>query len=208
VVPQRSEPISRRSKAAEAPKVEHVSSDFDTLRGQVLVAAPSLVDPNFRRTVVLVTEHNEEGAMGVVLNRATPVAVSEAVPHLGELAGEGAVVFVGGPVQPEAVVALAEFDDPSQAASIAFEGVGYVRAEAEPTELDGVVGRLRVFAGYAGWAAGQLDAELEESAWIVEPALADDVFCADPADLWSAVLRRKGGPYAFLATIPPDPALN
>jgi putative transcriptional regulator len=185
-----------------------VSSELETLRGQLLVAGPALVDPNFRRTVVLVTEHTEEGAMGVVLNRDTPVAVSEAVPHLGELAGEGAVVHVGGPVQPEAVVALAEFVDPSSAASIAFETVGYVRADAEPDDLAGIVARVRVFAGYAGWGAGQLDAELEESAWIVEPALVADVFCDAPAELWSAVLKRKGGPYAFLATIPPDPALN
>jgi putative transcriptional regulator len=185
-----------------------VSSDFDTLRGQLLVAAPALVDPNFRRTVVLVTEHSEEGAMGVVLNRATPVAVSEAVPHLGELAGDDAVVYVGGPVQPEAVVALAEFEDPAQAASIAFEAVGYVRAEAEPGELHGAVGRLRVFAGYAGWTAGQLDAELEESAWIVEPALVDDVFSDSPETLWSDVLRRKGGEFRIMATMPDDPSLN
>jgi putative transcriptional regulator len=185
-----------------------VNDDFETLRGQLLVAAPALVDPNFRRTVVLVTEHNEEGAMGVVLNRDTPVAVAEAVPHLGGLAGDGAVVHVGGPVQPEAVVALAEFVDPSSAAAIAFEAVGYVRADADPDTLTGIVARLRVFAGYAGWAGGQLDAELEEAAWIVEPALVDDVFSDTPGELWSAVLRRKGGAYAFLATMPPDPALN
>jgi putative transcriptional regulator len=185
-----------------------VSDDLETLRGHLLVATPALVDPSFRRTVVLVTEHTEEGAMGVVLNRETPVAVAEAVPHLGELAGEGAVVYVGGPVQPEAVVALAEFVDPSSAAAIAFEAVGYVRADAEPESLEGAVARLRVFAGYAGWGGGQLDAELEESAWIVEPAHVEDVFCNTPGELWSAVLRRKGGPYAFLATMPPDPALN
>jgi putative transcriptional regulator len=184
------------------------ASDFASLRGQLLVAAPALLDPNFRRTVVLVTEHTEEGAMGVVLNRATPVSVSDAIPHLGPLAGDGALVHIGGPVQPEAVVALAELADPSLAAAIAFDGVGYLRADAEPDELGEVVQRLRVFAGYAGWGAGQLESELEESAWIVEPAIADDVFSGDPGGLWGTVLRRKGGPFAILATMPPDPTMN
>jgi putative transcriptional regulator len=185
-----------------------MGSELSSLQGHLLVASPSLVDPNFRRTVVLVTEHTDEGAMGVVLNRASPVKLSDAVPHLADLAEEGAVVHVGGPVQPEAVVALAEFEDPSAAAAIAFDTIGYVRADAEPDELQGAVGRLRVFAGYSGWGAGQLESELDESAWIVEPALGEDVFAAEPDALWSRVLRRKGGAFAFLATMPPEPELN
>lgn len=185
-----------------------MADEFSSLRGQLLIASPALVDPNFRRTVVLVTEHTEEGAMGVVLNRATPVAVAEAVPHLGQLAEDGAVVHIGGPVQPEAVVALAEFEDPAASAAVAFDVVGYVRADAQPEELQGAVRRLRVFAGYSGWGGGQLESELAEAAWFVEPALVDDVFSPEPDGLWSRVLRRKGGPFAFLATMPPDPTLN
>jgi putative transcriptional regulator len=185
-----------------------MGDEFESLKGQLLVAAPALVDPNFRRTVVLVTEHTEEGAMGVVLNRAAPIEVAEAIPHLAEMAGEGALVFVGGPVQQEAVVALAELEDPSVAAAIAFERVGYLPADVDPDEIAAAVLRLRIFAGYSGWGAGQLEGELEESAWIVEPAVVEDVFAPDPDSLWSSVLRRKGGAYAVLATIPPDPSLN
>jgi putative transcriptional regulator len=185
-----------------------VSSEFESLKGQLLIASSSLFDPNFRRTVVLVTEHTEEGAMGVVLNRPSPIAVADAVPHLAELADEDDHVFIGGPVQSEAVVALAELDDESLAAAIAFDDVGFLPADGDPDELAPSVRRLRVFAGYAGWAGGQLEAELEESAWILEPAATEDVFSSDPEDLWSAVLRRKGGPYAVLALMPPDPSLN
>ena len=185
-----------------------VPDDSPSLKGQLLVASPALVDPNFRRSVVLVTEHTEEGAMGVVLNRPSPISVADAVPHLGELAPEGEPVYVGGPVQPEAVVALAELDDPSLAAALAFGNIGYLPADCDPDAIDEAVRRVRVFAGYAGWGAGQLDGELEQSAWIVEEALVEDVFAADADGLWSAVLRRKGGPYALLATMPPDPTLN
>jgi len=185
-----------------------MDSSFESLRGHLLIASPALIDPSFRRTVVLVTEHTEEGAMGVVLNRASPVAVADAVPHLAQLAEDGACIHVGGPVQPEAVVALAELDDASDSAAIALGDIGYLRADADPAELAGGVRRLRVFAGYAGWGGGQLEGELEESAWIVEPAEPDDVFTPDPDGLWSTVLRRKGGPFAVLATMPPDPSQN
>ncbi len=179
-----------------------------TLRGQLLLSSPAMFDPNFRRTVVLVTEHSPEGAMGVVLNRPSSVSVADAVPNLALLAGADALVHVGGPVQPEAVVALAELDDPSEAAAVAFGSVGYLRADVDPASFEGGVRRIRVFAGYSGWAAGQLDGEMEEGAWIVEEATADDVFCAVPEELWATVLTRKGGRYRLLATMPADPTAN
>ena len=184
-----------------------MDDDFTSLKGQLLIASAGLIDPNFHRTVVLVTEHTEEGAMGVVLNRPSPIAVSDAVPHFGELV-EDDRVFLGGPVQPEAAVALAELDDESAAAAIAFEDIGYLPANVDPGEIAGTVRRVRVYAGYAGWGAGQLESELEESAWILEPAEREDVFASDPDGLWSAVLRRKGGPFAVLALMPPDPSMN
>ena len=180
----------------------------DSLRGQLLVASPALRDPNFRRTVVLVAEHGEEGAMGVVLNRPSETSAVEAVPALAELVAPGGVVHAGGPVEPNAVVVLAEFDQADAAASLVFGDIGFVRADADLALLSGVTRRVRLFAGYAGWGAGQLESELEEEAWILEPPLPDDVFSSDPADLWSAVLRRKGGRYALVATMPPDPSLN
>jgi putative transcriptional regulator len=179
----------------------------ESLRGHLLVAAPSLIDPNFRRTVVLIGEHGEEGALGVVLNRPSEVTVGQAAPPLAELAGEDALVWVGGPVQPQAIVILGEFDEPERAAALVVGSVGFLPGEIEPDEL-GELSRARVFAGYAGWGAGQLESELAEESWIVEPALPDDVFSDEPEELWSEVLRRKGGPFAVLALMPPDPSLN
>jgi putative transcriptional regulator len=178
-----------------------------SLKGQLLIAAPALVDPNFRRTVVLVGEHSEEGALGVVLNRATEATVDEAVPELTALVESTDPVHVGGPVQPAAIVVLADFVDPDRAGALVLDSVGFLPAEVDPDEL-GELRRARVFAGYAGWGPGQLDVELDEGSWIVEPALAEDVFTADPEELWSDVLRRKGGPYGVLALMPHDPSLN
>jgi putative transcriptional regulator len=179
----------------------------ESLRGHLLVAGPSLVDPNFRRTVVLVGEHNEEGALGVVLNRVSEATVGEAVPELTAVVDGESAVHVGGPVQASAIVVVADFEEPERAGVLVVGSVGFLPSEVDPDEL-GEVLRARVFAGYSGWGAGQLEAELEEGSWIVEPALPDDVFAPEPETLWSDVLRRKGGPYAVLALMPPDPGLN
>lgn len=173
----------------------------ESLRGKLLIAAPSLFD-YFRRSVVLVIEHSEEGAMGVVLNRTSESRVAEAVPALAELAEEDDLVHVGGPVSPQSVVALGLFDDPAEAASPILGDLGVV----DPDRLDPDLRRLRVYAGYAGWGSGQLDGEVEEGAWIVEAADPEDPF--NEGDLWSEALHRKGGAYALLATMPSDPSLN
>jgi putative transcriptional regulator len=177
---------------------------MDSLRGQLLIASPSLVDPNFHRSVVLVTHHDEDGAMGLVLNRPSATAVAEAVPELEDLVESGDWVYVGGPVEPGAALLLAELEKPEDAAAVVFADIGFPPDSPVP----GSTRRLRVFAGYAGWSAGQLEAELEESAWILAAAERDDVFAEDSEELWSAVLRRKGGHFAILATMPPDPSLN
>jgi putative transcriptional regulator len=180
----------------------------DSLRGQLLVASPALLDPNFARTVVLVVEHNDEGAMGIVLSRPSSAPVAEAVPPLEELVADDEPVFVGGPVEPAAVVVLAEFEDPEAAAVLVFGDLGFLRSDADPSVLESAARRFRVFAGYSGWGAGQLEAELEEPSWIVEPPELEDVFTDDPEHLWNTVLRRKGGQFALLATMPPDPSMN
>ena len=174
----------------------------ESLRGQLLVAAPILHDPNFHRTVVLVAEHGEEGAMGLVLNRPTDTSVADALPDLAPLAGDEDPVYIGGPVALESVLAVAELDDPDDSSDLLFGVVGFVQ------EADVPVLRGRIFVGYAGWSAGQLEAELEEESWLVLPAEPDDVFSNDPDGLWSAVLRRQGGSYALLSMMPPDPSLN
>ena len=183
---------------------------MESLRGKLLIASPAIVDPHFRQTVVLLAEHTDEGAMGVVLNREADVTVGEAVPGLAYLAGGDDVpVHVGGPVSANAVTVLAQFTDPERAALLIDEDVGFAPAEAADGEdLSEAVLRSRVFAGHAGWGAGQLEAELEEESWIVEIPLREDLFTQDPEGLWAAVLRRKGGTYALIATMPADPTLN
>src|SRR5215204_3605466 len=164
-------------------------SDFhsvsESLNGKLLIAAPSMPD-YFQRTVILVVEHSEQGAFGLVLNRPSETTVAEASPELAELIGEDHILHVGGPVQPNAVTAIGDYPDPTEATKLLVGGVGMVDLDDPPE-----VSRIRVFAGYAGWGPGQLDGELEEEAWIVEDAHPDDPF-AD-GDLWSTVLRRKGG---------------
>jgi putative transcriptional regulator len=173
----------------------------ESLRGQLLIASPQLMD-YFRRTVVLVIEHTGDGAMGVVLNRESETTVAEAVPALAELAGDAEVVRVGGPVAPQAVVALGEFEDTAQAGTCVVGSVGTLDPDAPHPALR----RMRVYAGYAGWAPGQLDGEVEAGGWIVEPADPEDPFV--PGDLWAWALQRKGGGYSLLATMPADPSLN
>jgi putative transcriptional regulator len=173
----------------------------DSLRGQLLIAAPSLFD-YFRRTVILVLEHTPDGAMGVVLNRVSETVVADAVPALAELPGSDELVRLGGPVSPQSVVALGDFGRPEEAGTQVVGTLGTLDPEADNESLR----RLRVYAGYAGWAAGQLDGELEAEAWIVIDAAVDDPF--GDGDLWAEALARKGGKYRLLATMPADPSLN
>jgi putative transcriptional regulator len=180
----------------------------DSLAGQLLLAAPSLHDPNFERTVVLVGVHNGEGAMGVVLNRPSQVTVAEAAPQLEAVVADSDRVYVGGPVHPSSVVFLAEFLDPEPAGLLVFGRIGFPAPDAEVEELSHATERTRVFAGFAGWGEGQLEAELEQGDWIAHAALPEDVFTDVPEQLWSGVLTRMGGSYALVARMPPDPSLN
>jgi len=178
----------------------------ESLRGHLLVAAPSLLDPNFARAVVLIAEHTDEGALGVVLNRAGAATVGEIVPDLGSLVDEDETVFTGGPVQLDGVMVLAEFQDPDDAALLVDGDLGFVALEADMDEI--AAGRARAFAGHAGWGAGQLDAEVAEDSWFVAPFERHDAFTDEPDELWSRALRRKGGHYALVARMPEDPSVN
>ena len=178
-------------------------------KGRLLVASPALVDPNFRRTVVLMLEHSEEGALGLVLNRPTPLVARQALPS--RMAGalpEEERVHEGGPVQPDAVIVLAEFLDLTAAAAIAFGRVGVVDPATEVDVLRSQVTSIRAFGGYAGWSGGQLEREIEDEAWIDAEGLPEDVFTDEPGALWSRVLERKGGTYRLVARMPEDPTLN
>ena len=179
---------------------------MESLQGKLLVSSPALHDPNFRKTVVLIAHHDDEGAMGLVLSRPSEVAAVDAVPALDGLPGAGDPVFVGGPVQPEAFMVLAEFDDVDKAAAPIMERLGFMPADAEPEDLS--ISRMRLFAGYSGWGEGQLEEELEEAAWIVVEAETDDAFANDPDELWRTVLHRKGGLFELMVDMPFDPGLN
>jgi putative transcriptional regulator len=181
-----------------------VSTD---LTGHLLLSNATLFDPNFRRTVVLIGHHDEDGAVGVVLNRPLGVPVADAVPPLADLVDTAEELFEGGPVQPDAAVVVAEFLDPSIASVVAFGTVGFLPDEVDGDERTGIV-RARIFAGYSGWGPGQLEAELDEDAWLLTPATEADVFCDDPHHLWDAVVTRLGPAYAVLRSMPADPSLN
>ena len=184
--------------------------------GQLVVATPSLLDPNFARTVVLLLQADEvDGALGLVLNRPTGTDVAEVLADWAPLAGDPPVVFVGGPVQPNGAICLGRGRPAGQpvAAYSVLEGVpgtslGTVDLDSSPDELAPAVSQVRLFAGYAGWSAGQLEAEVEEGAWWVLDALPDDAFTAEPEALWARVLKRQGPPIAFAAGYPADPTLN
>jgi putative transcriptional regulator len=180
---------------------------MDSTRGQLLIAGPGLVDPNFFRAVVLVIEHSPDGALGLVLNRPSETKVGEAVSELEQLLNLDDPLFIGGPVQPSALIVLAEFENTDHAALIAFDNIGVLATGAPEGEPFGVR-RSRAFVGHSGWGPGQLDAELERGDWILERAVDADAFTENPSELWEAVLTRKGGSYALVARMPPDVSVN
>lgn len=180
----------------------------ESARGRLLLAGPTLLDPNFWRTVVLIVEHSDDGALGLVLNRPSETSVNEAVPQLERLIDGDELLFVGGPVQPSSVIVLAQFERVDDAALISFEDVGVLGVGADPEAMSAEIRRGRAFIGHAGWGARQLDDELERGDWILEPARVKDAFTSEPQDLWSDVLTRKGGTYALVARMPADPSMN
>lgn len=197
------------------------------LKGRLLVANPAMPDPNFNRTVVLLLAHQDDGALGVVLNRPSELDVDSPLPQWERLVADPAVVFVGGPVAPGAAICLArvpnppidlspESDPTASGLELGRSGgwmplvgeLGTLDLEGDPDDLAVKVEAIRVFAGYAGWGPGQLEAELDADAWFVVVAEAGDALVADPEQLWKRVLRRQGGSLALLAAYPPDPSLN
>ena len=184
--------------------------------GRLLVATPLLEEPSFRRSVVFVVDHGpEEGTLGVVLNRPTEVPVGQILPPWADLVSGLDVVFHGGPVALDSALALAHArgtDEPFGWRSLdglpAVARVGLVDLDSPPSLIADGIDRLRVFAGYAGWAAGQLRTEIEEGSWYVVSAELNDIFAEAPERLWQRVLRRQGGDLAFVSTYPDDPTLN
>lgn len=194
--------------------MDHMGSDPKA--GKLLVATPLLGDPNFRRAVVLIVEHEvTEGTLGVVLNRPTKIPVGQVLEQWTELATDPSVVFRGGPVSPNSALALAMIPGKEEPlgwraldGAPALARLGLLDLDTPPRLLAPAIQSLRVYAGYAGWSPGQLEAEIGEGAWFVLSAEPGDVFAAAPERLWRAVLHRQEGEVAFLATYPDDPGLN
>ena len=180
---------------------------MESLSGRLLISSGGLFDANFRHTVILVGEHNADGALGVVLNRALNVTVQDTFPTLSEVVPSGELLYQGGPVQPSNPVLLAEFAHPGLADLPVFGSVGFLVGEVS-ADIEASVLRARVFAGYSGWGPGQLEAEMAVDSWIIEPAREDDVFTDAPDLLWSKVLERKGPEFRRLSRMPYDPSMN
>ncbi len=181
-----------------------------SLAGQLLVATPALTEGTFRRAVILVLDHDHDGALGVVVNRPTPVRVEDILPAWQPYTAMPGVVFQGGPVALDSALAIASI--PGSAEPLGWRRVigalGLVDLDAPPELLVAEVAAMRVFAGYAGWSAGQLEDEVGEGAWYVVDAEPGDVFSDDPGKLWRAVLRRQNGSLALVSTFPDDPTHN
>jgi putative transcriptional regulator len=178
--------------------------------GQLLVATPRLTDPNFTRSVILLLDHDEDGALGVVLNRPTQLPLSAVLPGWGEAVVAPQLLFTGGPVSEESALAigLAAGSGPGESFKRLTGDYGLVDLDAEPYDvLGGLVG-VRVFSGYAGWGSGQLEEEILEGSWYLVDALTTDVLDPRPDQLWRRVLRRQPNEMAYLATLPDDPSLN
>lgn len=185
-------------------------SDGPWLKGRLLVAGPTLADPNFFRTVLLLLEHNEDGALGVVLNRPSEADLDDSLPEWAHLAAHPPVVFVGGPVAPGAAICLGRVQGgiETEAWQPVVGPVGILDLNHEPEELAPPPEEIRVFAGYAGWSPGQLEGEIEEGGWFVLDAEPDDALSPVPEGLWRLVLRRQGGDLAMMANFPTNPSLN
>jgi putative transcriptional regulator len=184
----------------------------ERLGGRLLVANPVLPDPNFDRTVVLMLAHEDEGALGLVLNRPSEMEVDSPLPRWERLAADPPVVFVGGPVAPSAAICLARVSMPAVGAAEGWTPVagelGTLDLEQDPDRVGSTVAEIRVFAGYAAWGPGQLEGEIEAGAWFVVNAEPGDAMVEDPDQLWKRVLRRQGPRLAVVAAFPPDPSNN
>ena len=188
-----------------------VPPSLDRLTGRLLVATPTLEDPNFRRTVVLVLDHSDDGALGIVVNRPLDVDVAAVLPAWQPYTTNPGRLFQGGPVQLDSALGLVAVPgdgrEPDGVRRI-IGSLGLVDLDTPPDALAGDVAGLRIFAGYAGWSSGQLEDEIGEGAWYVVDSEPRDPFTDAPEGLWRAVLRRQRGDLALVSTYPDDPTMN
>jgi putative transcriptional regulator len=180
------------------------------LTGRLLVATPRLRHPSFYRAVLFVLDHDDDGALAVVINRPSQLPLSVVLPQWAEAVVEPPLLFSGGPVSEEAALALglALGQGPPLGFKRLTGNYGLVDLDLLPDVLVDDLSGLRVFSGYAGWSEGQLEDELSDGSWYVVDALPSDVLSQEPDQLWRAVLRRQPGELAYVSTYPDDPTLN
>lgn len=184
---------------------------MDSLGGKLLVATPSTGGPIFRRSVVLMLQHDDDGAHGLVLNKPLGSGVERVLPGWQDHLSGPAVLFQGGPVGLDTalgLVCLPGEAPESLGIKRIFAAVGVVDLDAPPELVVPEIAGLRIYAGYAGWAPGQLEGELEAGGWYVVPAESWDAFSPEPEHLWRVILRRQPGQLAWVALYPDDPTMN
>jgi putative transcriptional regulator len=178
--------------------------------GELIVATPLLLDPNFVQSVILVIDHDADGALGVVLNRPSALPVRAVLPTWAQDVTAPEMVFAGGPVSPDSAlaVALSIGGGPAEGFKRLVGAYGLVDLDAEPSAVMADLAGVRIFSGYAGWGEGQLEAEIEEGSWYVVSAEPSDLLNPEPERLWRSVLRRQPGELAYAATYPRDATMN
>ena len=208
-------PPIRRARVAPPRHGRHngpVIPGSTPTKGRLLVATPPLEDPNFDRTVIYVLEHHDEGALGLVLNRPSPEQLGEPLDGWVDLQTDPSLVFSGGPVETDALIALARtsqpLDDAGDHLAPLNGDIASADLAADPALVISAINALRVFRGYSGWGPGQLEDEIEAGAWLVLDPDPSDLFTSDPGDLWRNVLRRQPGRLAWLAQAPDDLIAN
>jgi putative transcriptional regulator len=191
--------------------VQNGSVTADHTTGRLLVSTPQLDDGLFHRSVILMLQHDDNGAQGVVLNKPLGAEVDSVLPGWGEHIASPQTLFQGGPVQLDSALGLvmvSNDDDLPPGSQRLFGSVAIIDLDTPPLLVMPEVGGLRIFAGYAGWSGGQLEDELRRGSWFVVDSLPGDLLTADPGRLWEQVLLRQGDELSFVAYYPSDPELN
>ena len=180
-------------------------------KGIFLIATPSLRDPNFRQTVILLCEHGDDGALGVVVNRPTEMNITEVLPHVPILEGQGHMVFSGGPVQRNHLLIIYKTPESPEDTHQVFDGVylgGNITILEDILKNPFSPDNFRTFMGYSGWAPGQLEAEMETGSWLTLPANSSLMFDRDHSRLWGDILQLLGTEYSMYTDMPSDPQMN
>jgi len=198
-----------RTELLDAPLGHNGVVSADRLTGRLLVATPQIEEGIFHRSVVLVLQHDDGGAQGVVLNKPLGADIDAVLPGWGEHATEPDTLFQGGPVQLDSALGLVAVDGRAvDGVQQIFAGIGLVDLDAPPAAVAAKVAAVRIFVGYAGWSPGQLEGELRTGSWYAVSSRPEDAFSLDPEQLWASVLRRQPGQLAWLAFLPEDPSVN